>query len=222
MQGCMSVFGERVVTFAVFCPLLISGSRTGLVWIFGHSYVCWGARRGDARPEGRQLGFSRQEACIRWLGVPGMLWERMLPEVQRFAQRDRPPDVLVLHVGGNDLGRRTMMDIMQDIKADVERLMVEFPGMVIVWSDMVARTTWRMARSVEGINRARKKINNEISKFIVKRGGLAVRYFELEQDTWRYLRRDGVHLTDVGIDMWVLGLQDGVQRALRVWRGSQE
>lgn len=118
----------------------------------GHSYVCLGARRGNVRYDGRQLGFDRREAYIRWLGVPGMLWGRLVSEVQRYAARDRPSDVLVLHVGGNDLGLRSMIDITRDIKLDVGCLREEFPDMVIIWSDMVARTTWRMARSVEGIN----------------------------------------------------------------------
>lgn len=203
----------------LFFPLLISGAATGMVWIMGHSYVCWGARRGDVRYDGRQLGFDRQEAYIKWFGVPGILWGRLVTEVQRYAARDRPPDVLVLHVGGNDLGIRSMLDITRDIKSDIDRLMEQFPDMVVVWSDIVARMTWRMARSVEGINRARRKINREVSKFMVRKGGLAIRHLELEFETWRYLKKDGVHLNEVGIDMWALGLQDGIQRALWVWRG---
>lgn len=181
-----------------------------------------GVRRGDARYEGRQLGFSRREACIKWLGIPGMLWGRLVSEVHRYAQRDRPPDVLVIHVWGNDLGIRAMVDLKRNIKLDVWRLKEAFLKMVIVWSDMVARTSWRMARSVDGVNRARKKINREVSKFVVNNGGLAVRHLELEFETWRYLRADGVHLNEVGIDLWALGLQDGIQRALRVWRGTQD
>lgn len=92
--------------FGVICGVVssLSGGVMGLVWILGHSYVFWGARQADVRPNGRQLGISRQEACVRWLGVPGMLWSRMVPEVHCFALLDRPPNVLVLHVGGNDLG----------------------------------------------------------------------------------------------------------------------
>lgn len=193
-----------------------------MVWIMGHSYVCWGARRGDARWEGRQLGFDKREVYIKWLGIPGMLWGRLLPEVQKYALREGPPDVLVLHVGGNDLGIRSMVDITRDIKGDLWHLIELFPKTIFIWSDMVARTSWRMARSVEGVNRARKKINREVSKFMVRNGALAIRHPELEFETWRYLRPDGVHLNDVGIDLWNLGLQEGIQRAIRVWRGIQE
>ena len=187
----------------------------------GHSYVFWGAKRAELRHSGRQLGFPREEASVHWLGIPGMLWGRVVPEVHRFARLDRPPDVLLLHVGGNDLGVRAMMDITRDIKFDILRLRMAFPDTIVVWSDIVARTAWRMARSVAGINRARRKINRDVAKFVVRNGGLVVRHMELEEETWRYLRGDGVHLSPVGIDMWVLGLQDGIQRAIRVWRGTQ-
>ena len=185
----------------------------------GHSYVCRGARRADARPEGRQLGISRREATVRWLGIPGMGWSRVLSEVQRYARLDRPPDVLLLHVGGNDLGIRPIGDLMTAVKADVLTLRASFPRMLIVWSDIVARTTWRMARSVDRVNKGRIKVNKVLGRFVAKHGGLVVRHRELELNLGLYLLRDGVHLTDVGTDLWVLGVQVGIQRALRVWRG---
>lgn len=48
--------------------------------------------------------FFRGEAGVHWLGVPGMRWSKEMPEVHYFARLDRPPNILVLHVGGNDLG----------------------------------------------------------------------------------------------------------------------
>lgn len=53
-----------------------------------------------------------------------------------------------------------------------------------------------------------------MARLMVKNGGLAVRHLEMKQDSWQYLRGDRVHLNAVGIDMWCLGLQDGVQKAL--------
>lgn len=61
---CLCVF------FVLF--LLLTGQEVGLVWILGHSYVFWGAKRADVRPNGRQLRIPRQEALVRWIGVPGM------------------------------------------------------------------------------------------------------------------------------------------------------
>ncbi|XP_040210271.1 U3 small nucleolar RNA-associated protein 25-like [Rana temporaria] len=91
------------------------GAGQGLVWIMGHSFVRRGAARADMRPNGRQLGVPRQEAMVRWLGFPGMLWSRVVPEVHKFARLDRPPDVLLIHAGGNDLGVRSMLDVASSL-----------------------------------------------------------------------------------------------------------
>ncbi|XP_040183677.1 uncharacterized protein LOC120916805 [Rana temporaria] len=189
-----------------------------LVWIFGHSYVSWGARRAEVRPTGRQLGIPTQDAKVRWIGFPGMMWGRVLPEVLKFTRLDRAPDILLLHVGGNDMGSRSMHQLIRDIKCDFLRLRSLFPGMVIIWSEMVGRSNWRWAWSVDKVNKARVKVNKEVGRFVVRNGGLVVRHRELEEETWRFLRSDGVHLNPIGIDLWALGLEEGVRRALSVWR----
>ncbi|CAJ0955428.1 unnamed protein product [Ranitomeya imitator] len=38
-----------------------------LVWIMGHSYVVWAALRAAVRPDGRQLGLSRETVTLRWI-----------------------------------------------------------------------------------------------------------------------------------------------------------
>ena len=148
-----------------------------------------------------------------------MMWGRVLPEVERYARLDRPPDVLVIHAGGNDFGVRKIRALITDIKADFERLRAAFPGTVLVWSEIVARTQWRKARSVTKLNRARTRVNRVVGKFLARLGGLVVRHQELETNVGMYLRRDGVHLTDVGIALWSMGIQEGIQRALRLGGG---
>lgn len=68
---------------------------------------------------------------------------------------------------------------------------------------------------------ARMKVNKEVGMFIAHNGWVVVRHLELETDTWRYLGGEGVHLSAVGIDLWSLGLQDGIQRAVLVWWRAQ-
>lgn len=64
-------------------------------------------------------------------------------------------------------------------------------------------------------------MNKKVGRFIVRNGGLVIRHLDLETDTWQFLRGDGVHLNAVGTDLWLLGLEDGLQQAFRVWRGTQ-
>lgn len=90
----------------------------------------------------------------------------------------------------------------------------------MVWSDILGRTSWRFARSVDALNRARVKVNKEVGK-LARNVGFVAQHRKLEVDTWRYLRGNGVHLNAVGTDLWSLGLQDWVQRALHFWWGTK-
>lgn len=105
----------------------------------------WGAVRTALRPEDRQLGFAREEALVWWLGKRGMRWAGVLPEFHRFIRLDRPPDVLVLHVGGNNLGVRPFQELIRDIKFDMLCLWATLLKVITVWSDIVTRKVWKEA-----------------------------------------------------------------------------
>ncbi|CAN2387673.1 hypothetical protein PRIEUP_LOCUS11992, partial [Pristimantis euphronides] len=188
----------------------------GLVWILGHSYVYWGAQLADRRREGRQLGIGKEVARVRWIGVRGLRWGR----IHRFVQLDGRPDVLVLHAGGNDIGKRPCRELARDIKYDILRLWKLYPKLVVVWSEVVKRKSWRNARSVERLDKARIKVNRMVSAFVTRNGGVAVRHRELEEAGENYWRPDGVHLTEVGLAFWLLDIQQGVERAIELWRAS--
>lgn len=192
-----------------------------LLWIFGHSYVYWGCERATVRPSGLQLGFPRSDVQIRWLGIRGLRWSRLLSEFQYFAGLDRAPDIAVIHAGGNDLGVRTSREILRNIKVDCLRLWSTYPGIILVWSDIVARRIWRHARSPSGLNKARAKLNRSIGRFIARNGGIVVRHKELEVVDDKLLSTDGAHLNPIGMDIWMLGLQEGIEKALGLWRDER-
>lgn len=52
----------------VFVVLLFTGGGPCLTQMLGHSYVYWGVRRADVRPNGRQLGIPQEEEGT-WLVV---------------------------------------------------------------------------------------------------------------------------------------------------------
>ncbi|KAM4034595.1 uncharacterized protein ACNLHF_021249 [Anomaloglossus baeobatrachus] len=47
-----------------------------------------------------------------------------------------------------------------------------------------------------------------------RNGRVVVRHRDLESGEGNFWRSDGVHLTAVGIDLWALSIQEGVERAL--------
>lgn len=36
-----------------------------------------------------------------------------------------------------------------------------------------------------------------------------------------FFRPDGVHLNGLGLEVWMLGLQDGIEQALQLWRDER-
>ncbi|OCT55216.1 hypothetical protein XELAEV_18003823mg [Xenopus laevis] len=86
-------------------------------------------------------------------------------------------------------------------------------GVVIVWSEMIPRLVWRWARDHSAMERSRRKINQLMSVFIRRSGGVVVRHKVLEQAVPGHYRQDGVHLSEVGLELFILGLGDGVEKA---------
>lgn len=68
------------------------------------------------------------------------------------------------------------------------------------------------------MNRARVKLNKAVGRFIARNGGIVVRHKDLEELDDALLRPDGVHLNAIGLDIWTLGLREGLEQAVRVWR----
>lgn len=53
-----------------------------------------------------------------------------------------------------------------------------------------------------------------MSRFIRSRAGVVVRHHQLEGDNQRLMRTDCVHLNEDGLNIFLSGLQDGVEQAL--------
>lgn len=95
------------------------------------------------------LGFIREQLQIKWIGLQGILWSRVLPEIHQYASLDLYLNILVLY---NDMALRASRDIIRDIKLDLLRLWLACSGIAVVWSDIAAQKVWREARSVDCIN----------------------------------------------------------------------
>ena len=56
------------------------------------------------------------------------------------------------------------------------------------------------------MNRARKRINSSIGAFVLQLGGYHIQYPDIVLDV-QFLKRDGVHLTDLGNEIILNTLQ---------------
>ncbi|XP_077127852.1 uncharacterized protein LOC143783335 [Ranitomeya variabilis] len=190
----------------------VYGSFKPTVWVVGHSFVYWAYERAKLRPGGTNVGFPKLE--VSWRGIKGLRWRQIFLEMVDIAKRAKGPVVLVLHAGGNDLGKRKGAELYTVRSTDVERFVGLLPDMVVVWSEIIPRAVWHGAKDVKAIENSRKRINTKTSKLVRENYGIVVRHQELEGNNVASLRPDGIHLTDVGLDIFLEGLRDGVEQAL--------
>ncbi|KAG8538912.1 hypothetical protein GDO81_021791 [Engystomops pustulosus] len=215
---CVEIISMGSVVFSPFdMGFLQEGIRRCVIWIFGHSFIHWAEKRAQLRLGGRFLGLDGNLVSVRWLGYRGLKWEAVRAKLRMAIERWGAPDVLLIHAGGNDIGSFPMRQLIKAMKRDVLWLMSEYPDVLLIWSEMVRRERWRNAVSVAALNRSRMKINKCFGKCIRLNGGLVVRHGLLEADR-SYTGKDGVHLTDLGLDVFNYGLSEVVGFGWRVWR----
>lgn len=63
------------------------------------------------------------------------------------------------------------------------------------------------------MEKMRKRINRAMVKYMPLIGGLSNRHVDLEGDIPGFYRQDGVHLSEVGLDIFNLDLQCGIEMA---------
>ncbi|XP_053167402.1 uncharacterized protein LOC128351680 isoform X6 [Hemicordylus capensis] len=187
------------------------------VLLFGHSLVFWAFKRASTSHWGSQLGFGGR-ASIYWLGMRGMLWGQLLPALRDHLDRFPPPDILVLHLGENDLGRRTGLSIFQQASSDLVTFCGWVPGVRIIWINWLQRRVWRGARSGLNLEKARRKVSAAIGKEVVALGGSVLRQPDLAARFPELFRPDGVHLSERGCDLYLRNIQGAIAESLG-WRG---
>lgn len=211
---------DRQNTISVSMPVSFPASDLDpcLVWILGNTVVTSALEKLSVVPDGRQLGFPRSQAIIRWLGTEGLTWDCVRPSAARYSLLDRPPDILVVHAGGDDVGTIPIRDLIEHIKYDLMKLKALFSGSVVVWSEIVKRHKWPQANNMKGIERARIKVNKAASKFLTKNGVVVVRHRGLEYGMLQLFEEDGVRLNLAGHDIWCMDIKEGIDNALKIWQ----
>ncbi|OCT55780.1 hypothetical protein XELAEV_18004040mg [Xenopus laevis] len=186
-----------------------------MVWLLGHSFISRARRRAAVlKGNALQLGFPEDRISVKWFGFPGLRWSGVWPALVRLAKVEQRPDILVIHVGGNDLGLVAQRDLVIMMKQDVDRIRSLFPGIILVWSEITPRLVWRFARDIQAIERSRGKVNKLLSIFIRKSGGIVVRHRGLEDKMKGCFSTDGVHLSDIGMALFTVAIAEGIERAL--------
>ncbi|XP_062987668.1 uncharacterized protein LOC134402235 isoform X1 [Elgaria multicarinata webbii] len=195
----------------------LSDLRLGLppvrVLVCGHSFIFWAGRRAARTSMGSQLGLSRI-ASVQWLGKRGMKWEHLLNTLFQQRVRSPPPQVLLVHLGGNDLGLLKSKALILQVIADFNAIRQRWPETMIIWSCMLPRLNWRAAKDQSAMEKARREVNRQVYKDLLKFRDVSIQHPLIVKARRELYREDGVHLSDHGNDLFLWQLQKGLQDAI--------
>ncbi|XP_041423511.1 uncharacterized protein LOC121395057 [Xenopus laevis] len=195
--------------------------KTIAVFIIGHSYIYRAVRRAAKQEYGTNLNLDKQQVKVTWLGLRGAIWHNLLAMLSQMISRWGQPDIVLIHLGGNDIGKEKTIEIIRFIRRDLAQLHFSFPKVLFVWSEMVSRIIWFQSPETKALDRCRKKINSAIAKFAKGLNVFTYRHTDLELTGSGLYRDDSVHLSDIGLDIFNNGLRNAIELAISKWKGAK-
>ncbi|KAJ7324599.1 hypothetical protein JRQ81_017619 [Phrynocephalus forsythii] len=149
-----------------------------------------------------------------------MRWREFLG-VAMAAARSVPPDFLMIHLGGNDLTKQTGKSLILEILRDLATWKAQFPDCRVLWSTLIPRQTWWADCDPQKLNRSRKGVNQEVCRAVCREFGAVLGHPEFNVRRTELYRPDGVHLTDVGTELFLRDLRRGLAAELEAcgWPG---
>ncbi|XP_034339178.1 uncharacterized protein [Magallana gigas] len=180
------------------------------VWIIGSSIIHWAQKYAETT---NQLNLGLNHFTINWNGRRGMVWEYLYTTVSSMLIANKQPTILIIHCGGNNIGdpQNTLKGIQKFMKLTLSQIADLLPNTLIVWSHILPRSNWRQSLStIEGEN-SRRRINSAIATFVLKKlNGASIKYTDIQITQKRLFRLDGVHLSDLGNNIYINSLKNAI------------
>lgn len=187
------------------CYTSIAG-KTHKFWLVGSSIIKNAFIEAKKSPQGVDLGLGRLGISLWWQGRSGLTLNKIKGYIGTLIKLEDPPNFILLHVGGNDLGNIKLADLRSNLKDFILWLKNVMPDAILIWSQILPRTSWRYSNNLAAMDRTRQRLNNFVSTFVLKMGGGYLRYPEIKGNP-TFLREDGVHLTSLGNNILINTIQ---------------
>ncbi|XP_075054589.1 uncharacterized protein LOC142140697 [Mixophyes fleayi] len=169
------------------------------IWVVGHSFIFWAAKHRIAE----SLSGFTHPVDIRWLGKRGMVWAALIPTLREEIEVHGTPDIVVIHLGGNDVGKGKSLDLIINIREDLAQIHARWPSMKVCWSNIIPRLSWRSSIPPATLIKVVKKINGYARQNIRGTQGVVISHPGLTVDKRHLFRADGVHLSPVGTVLFI-------------------
>ncbi|XP_078502436.1 uncharacterized protein LOC144756516 [Lissotriton helveticus] len=194
-QGCVGGPGSKTVT-----------------WIVGHSFVHWASKYAERQIYGRNLGLKGHLHEVQWWGKGGMRWGALLPWLAKMLPQRGCPDLLIIHLGENDLVQLSGLALLQLMQRDLDVLKGRLAGTCIAWTELVPRKVWRGAMKHGAIEKARRKLNRAMRLYCGDNDIKVIAHEGIRLAEPLVFRDDGVHLSQLGNAYYMMEMRDVVSK----------
>lgn len=181
------------------------------MWVFGSSIVKHAFTQARASAEGTDLGL--ENVSIWWQGYSGLNLARGLRKLKTLLKVEGPPEILIIHLGGNDIGHSGLKLIKDAIVRLFNFITHKMPYTRIVWSQILPRA------QCKELEKGRKRVNTVAVKLAKSRGGFYLGHPKITMDP-KLISQDGVHLTSEGNIQFFRDMKKGIPffaRGLQPW-----
>lgn len=151
---------------------------------------------------------------IFWQGYSGLSLTAVKRKVASISNVTEGPSIILLHCGGNDLGRFPLKSLRQLIVEIFQLCLKLFPKVALVWSEILPRVNYRHSNNVLAMERSRRRLNSYAGKLAIRFGGAYLRH-EYMTVPANYLTSDGVHLSKEGNCLFLQQVKKAITQVLR-------
>ena len=177
--------------------------------MLGDSIVRWAGERA------KQKNLKFAERSVIWDGRSGMKVKELHSAIQHGILKGYKPKIIIVHLGGNDITSSNTCQIISVLTKSLEYLFSVFSNSMIVWTNILPRLRWRNTpntpASAKTMDLKRKRINRKMRQITLQHElGRTLNHQAINRDTPGFYHSDGVHLSDVGIEMYLLSLEQSI------------
>ena len=174
------------------------------IWILGDSLPYWVGRRN---PDKKTQVMGK---TLAWWGIRGMSWQYFQYSLQLDVLLRQPPEVIGIHLGGNDITSHSLKEINKMMTEGINYLKEAFPETKLLWIDILQRLTWGKDKKDNIIFEKKRKRVNRWGRKLIGNDSQILK-IDIDIKTPGFFRQDGIHLSDVGLDMYWDALKESLE-----------